>query len=96
MLKRISDKKIREAAYKDSHIGKIVKTDSWECIALAQLEADQKELEAVVREIFGEIEDKAHHISPSDLIEPIRVNIDWLDWQALKDKYLGRIKYGDF
>ena len=44
--------------------------------------ADCEKIQQVrVERIFKEIENKAHH---TDLIDTIRVNLDWLDWQALK------------
>ena len=51
--------------------------------AKAQLAKDLKFEQARVEGIFEDIENKAHHI---DLIDTIRINLDWLDWQALKKR----------
>ena len=54
-------------------------------VAKAQLAKDIQFEQALMGEIFKEIENKAH---PCDCIDRVRISLDWLDYQALKAKYL--------
>ena len=57
-------------------------------VADAQLEADQEAHDAVIREIFEEIEKKPIFVQSNSLGIKVPVQVDgW--WQTLKQKYLG-------
>ena len=75
MLKRIGDKEIINSYRKSGLLRQIF---GWRRIAQAQLEADQKDTEAMVQDIFGKIERG---------MERERCPKLWLIVQALKLKW---------
>ena len=46
------------------------------------------ECQQKIDELLREIEDKADH---TDLIDTIRINLDWLDWQAIRERFAKKL-----
>ena len=81
-MKLISDEEIREAWHRGCVLSKDIIV-AQRLVAIVQLASCLKEHDAIVQEIFEGFENKAHQ---TDLIDHIRINLDWLDYQALKKK----------